>query len=91
MTQKNVSYLQNRLTDTETRFAVAKEEGEWGKDGVGIWDYQMQTIISRLDATSLALQCLRFHTSTAWCAGLIAGGTKILPAVQYSKKKGGGA
>ena len=47
----------------------------------------MQTIIYRLDTTSLALQCLRFHTSTAWCAGLIPGGTKILPAVQCSEKK----
>ena len=47
----------------------------------------MQTIIYRLDTTSLALQCLRVHTPTAWCAGLIPGGTKILPAVQCSKKK----
>ena len=34
------TYLRNRnrLTDTENRLVVAKEEGGWGKDGLGVWD-----------------------------------------------------
>ena len=28
---------------------VAKGEGEWERDGLGVWDEQMQTIIYRMD------------------------------------------
>ena len=38
--------------------------------------------------TSLVVQCLRLHASTAGGPGLIPGwGTKILHATQYGKKK----
>ena len=35
--------------DIENRFVVAKGEGGWEREGLGIWDYQMQTIIYRMD------------------------------------------
>ena len=28
---------------------VPKEEREWGRDRLGVWDLQMQTIIYRMD------------------------------------------
>jgi len=28
---------------------VAKGKGEWGRDEVGVWDQQMQTIIHSMD------------------------------------------
>ena len=31
------------------RKQVAKGEGGWGRDGLGVWDQQMQTIIYRMD------------------------------------------
>ena len=45
------TYLRNRnrLMDIENRLVVAKGEGEWGRDGLGVWDQQMQTIIHRMD------------------------------------------
>ena len=27
---------------------IAKGEGIWGSDGLGVWDYQMQTIVYRM-------------------------------------------
>ena len=27
-----------RLTDIENRLVVAKGKGEWGKEGLGVWD-----------------------------------------------------
>ena len=48
---KTRMYLQNRnrLTDIENRLVVAKAEGESGREGLGVWDEQMQTIIYRTD------------------------------------------
>ena len=40
---------ENRLTDMETRLVVAKREGKQGRVGLGIWDQQMQTNMSRMD------------------------------------------
>ena len=45
----NLPTEQNRLTDIENRLVVAKEEGRWGTERLGIWDYQMQTIINTMD------------------------------------------
>ena len=28
---------------------VAKGEGEWGRDVLGVWNWQMQTIVYRMD------------------------------------------
>ena len=39
----------NRLTDTENRLVVAKGEGEWGRDRLGDWDQQMQSILYKMD------------------------------------------
>ena len=40
---------ENRLTDMETRLVVAQREGTQGRVGLGIWDQQMQTNMSRMD------------------------------------------
>ena len=45
----NLPTEQNRLTDIENRLVVAKKEGRWGTERLGIWDYQMQTIINTMD------------------------------------------
>ena len=31
------------------RFVVAEGEDGWGRDGVGVWDQQVQTITHRMD------------------------------------------
>ena len=33
----NLPAKQNRLTDIENKGLIAQEEGQWGKDGVGVW------------------------------------------------------
>ena len=33
----------------ENRFVVAKGEEGWGREVLGVWDQQVQTIISRMD------------------------------------------
>ena len=42
-------YSRNKLTDIENRLVVAKEEDGRGRDGVGVWSEQMQTIIYKMD------------------------------------------
>ena len=37
------------VTDIENRLVVANGEGVWGRDGLGVWDQQIQTIIYRMD------------------------------------------
>ena len=37
MTQMNFYETQNRLTDIENRLVVAKGEGGWKRDGLGVW------------------------------------------------------
>ena len=39
----------NRFPDTENRLAVAKREVGLGRDGLGCCDWQMQTVICRVD------------------------------------------
>ena len=39
----------NKLTDIEKRLLVAKVDGERERTGLEVWDYQMQTIIYRMD------------------------------------------
>lgn len=36
------------LADTENRPVVAKQEGDLGRDGLGVQDQQMQSIIHRV-------------------------------------------
>ena len=45
------TYLQNKnsLTGMENKLVVAKMEVGWGREGLGVWDQQVQTIISRMD------------------------------------------
>ena len=38
-------YETNILTDIENRLVVAKGKGVQGRDGLGVWDQQMQTVI----------------------------------------------
>ena len=42
-------YKTETLTDIEKTFVVAKEDGELGRDDLGVWDQQMQAIIYRMD------------------------------------------
>ena len=44
----NLSRKQKQ-TDRENRLEVAKSEEGWGRDGLGVWDQQMQTVIYRMD------------------------------------------
>ena len=37
MTQMNLSMKKKQMTDIENRLVVAKDEGEWGRDAVGVW------------------------------------------------------
>ena len=48
MMQINLSMKQKRFTDKDNRLTVAKGVG-WGRDELGVWGYQMQTIIYRMD------------------------------------------
>ena len=41
----------NKLTDIENKFMVTKGEGVWGKDKLGVWDWQIQTTIYKIDKT----------------------------------------
>ena len=45
------TYLRNRnrLTDVENRLVIAKGEERWGRDGLGVWGRQMQTVTYRMD------------------------------------------
>ena len=36
-------YKRNRLTDIENNLMVTKRERGWGRDKLGVWDYQIQT------------------------------------------------
>ena len=44
-----ISFLRDRLTDTENRLVVAKWVVGWEREGLGVRDEQMQTIIQRMD------------------------------------------
>ena len=33
----------------EIQARVVNGEEEWGRDGLGVWDYQMQTLIHRME------------------------------------------
>ena len=46
MIQMNIFW--HRLTDIENRL-VTKIERVWGKEGLGVWDYQLQTSVYRLN------------------------------------------
>ena len=39
----------NKLTDIENRLVVAKGDGEEERTALGVCDYQVQTIIYRMD------------------------------------------
>ena len=43
---KPLKYLQGSVSD---RPVAVKENGGWGRDELGVWDQQMQTIIYRMD------------------------------------------
>ena len=45
----NLSTKQKQTPRHRKQTVVAKGEGEWGKDGVGVWDQQKQTITYRMD------------------------------------------
>ena len=44
------TYLQNRnrFTDIEDKFMVTKGEKGWGRDKLGVWDYQIQTTVYKI-------------------------------------------
>ena len=45
----NLSTKQKQTHRRETRPVVAKGVGEVGRDGLGVWDQQMQTVTYRMD------------------------------------------
>ena len=49
-TQINIS-MKQKQTQTEKGLAVAIRERRQGKEGLGVWDQQMQTIIQRIEYT----------------------------------------
>ena len=36
-------------TDSENRLLVAKGDGDWGRNGLGVWDHQEQTSMYKMD------------------------------------------
>ena len=42
-------FSKQKQTQTENRLVVAKGYGAWGREGLGVCDSQVQTIISRMD------------------------------------------
>ena len=45
----NLSTKQKQSTDTENRLVAAKGKERGGRDKLGVWVQQMQTIIYRMD------------------------------------------
>ena len=45
----NLSTKQKQTHNIENRPVVAQGKGEWRRDGLGVWNQQMQTIIHRMD------------------------------------------
>ena len=45
----NLSTKQKQTHRHKEGLVVAKGEGRWGRDGVGVWDLQIQTSINRMD------------------------------------------
>ena len=56
----NLIYDTNNLSrkhnQTHIEMRLAKEEGDWGRDGMGIWDQQMEPIIYRMDKQDPTVQ-----------------------------------
>ena len=48
-TNEPILQNRNRLTDRENTLVVAKRGGGWRRDGLGVSDSQMQTIMFRMD------------------------------------------
>ena len=66
----------NRLTDVQNRYMVAKEERRWWKDGLGVWDYQVQTIIQKIYKKQINRSfCCGTTGSVASCEHWDAGST----------------
>ena len=48
------------------RLVFVKREGGWGRDGLGVWDQQMQTIINKMDKQQGPAVQHRGPYSTSW-------------------------
>ena len=48
MTQMNL-HTEQKQTHRQNRLAVTKEESGWGRDKLGVWDWQMQGTVYKID------------------------------------------
>ena len=49
MTQMNLFTKQKQIHRHREKTCGCQGGGGWGRDGLGVWDWQMQTIIYRMD------------------------------------------
>ena len=49
MTQMNLTTKQKQTHRHREQSVVAKGEGRWGREGLGVWDEQMQPLVYRMD------------------------------------------
>ena len=60
MTQMNLSTEQKQI-HIDNKLVVAKEEEELGRDGLGVWDQQTQTIMYNMDKQGPTVQCRELY------------------------------
>lgn len=53
----NISMKQNRFIDIEIRFVVAKWEVGWEREGLEVWNQQIQTFIYKEDKQQGPIVC----------------------------------
>ena len=44
-----LTYKMERLTDIENKPMITKEERAWGRDKLGVWNYQIQTTVCKIN------------------------------------------
>ena len=48
-------FTKQKHTHRHRKQTYGYQGGQWRKDGLGVWDYQMQTIIYRMDKQQVLL------------------------------------
>lgn len=56
LTQMSLSMKQKQTHRQSNRYVAAEGEDRWGRDGVGVWDQQVQTITHRMGGQGPTVQ-----------------------------------